>query len=334
MKEVKKRFKEKGIALCHIDQGYSANLRPASLLMKSDIKPENITVDLIKTLQQVTVTMSFEEFLSRFFYMWEDDARLLAKLLGFQTELEYDALQNPSDQFLQEYNAFIQEQLEEQMGNIEIMKSALDKKQDEISLQDQFSIIKVQAMFEQNAKVLGIDLNKFDININHNNNKVINKNLEKKGKNMPAENKDLNKSQETGIEKSSSVNEDLIKQVELLKSQLAEKDKKTKEYDDVIKTMQHRIRQENIAKAKSFSFIEEADIEKTADVIEDEAVLEMLTKAQAKIEELNKTIETFATSEHGHSQAIFKDVANANDKNSIPDVDAKIEMLKSLNAKK
>ncbi len=59
--------------------------------MKSDLKPEQITEDVIKALQQVTVSMSFEEFLRKFFYMWSDDAELLAKLLGFETELENEA---------------------------------------------------------------------------------------------------------------------------------------------------------------------------------------------------------------------------------------------------
>ena len=32
-----KTIKEKGIALCHQAQGYSANLRPVSLMMKADV---------------------------------------------------------------------------------------------------------------------------------------------------------------------------------------------------------------------------------------------------------------------------------------------------------
>ncbi len=32
-----KTLKEKGIALCHQAQGYSANLRPVSLMMKADV---------------------------------------------------------------------------------------------------------------------------------------------------------------------------------------------------------------------------------------------------------------------------------------------------------
>ena len=52
-----KTIKDKGIALCHESQGYSANLRPVSLLMKSDLAPEQITKDVVKALRQVTVDM-------------------------------------------------------------------------------------------------------------------------------------------------------------------------------------------------------------------------------------------------------------------------------------
>lgn len=36
-KKAGKAIKEKGIALCHEAQGYSANLRPVSLMMKADV---------------------------------------------------------------------------------------------------------------------------------------------------------------------------------------------------------------------------------------------------------------------------------------------------------
>ncbi|WP_313375071.1 hypothetical protein [Pantoea sp. CTOTU50773] len=42
-----KRIKEKGIALCHESQGYSANLRPDSLLMKAG-KPGMISLQVNK----------------------------------------------------------------------------------------------------------------------------------------------------------------------------------------------------------------------------------------------------------------------------------------------
>lgn len=53
-----KRIKEKGIALCHESQGYSANLRPVSLLMKSGISLrinksalENATPEVLAALK-------------------------------------------------------------------------------------------------------------------------------------------------------------------------------------------------------------------------------------------------------------------------------------------
>ena len=55
-----KRIKEKGIALCHESQGYSANLRPVSLLMKSGIALQinksalgNATPEVIAALKRL-----------------------------------------------------------------------------------------------------------------------------------------------------------------------------------------------------------------------------------------------------------------------------------------
>lgn len=65
-----KKIKSKGIALCHKLQGYGANNRPVSLLMKSELSPDQLTKDVIKALRQVTLEISFEEYLRRFFDMW------------------------------------------------------------------------------------------------------------------------------------------------------------------------------------------------------------------------------------------------------------------------
>lgn len=139
-------IKSKGIALTHRDQGYSANARPVSLLMKSDLEPNEITVDVLKALRQVTVQISMEEFLQRFFDMWSSDAQLLAKLLGYETELENDAAENPDDAWLQDYNERVQVALEEKMQSITLMKAARDGK--ELTLPEQFQLIKAQQAFE------------------------------------------------------------------------------------------------------------------------------------------------------------------------------------------
>ncbi|MFP8823510.1 hypothetical protein ACKRT4_25145, partial [Enterobacter cloacae subsp. cloacae] len=70
------------------DQGYSANNRHVSLLTKSEVDPDKLTVELIKSLEQVTLSISMEEYLRRFFHLWSGDAELLTKVLGMKTEFE------------------------------------------------------------------------------------------------------------------------------------------------------------------------------------------------------------------------------------------------------
>ncbi len=56
-------------------KGFQAS--SVSLLMKSDLKaPEQITEDVIKALQRVTVSREFRKVLRKFFYMRSDDAEL------------------------------------------------------------------------------------------------------------------------------------------------------------------------------------------------------------------------------------------------------------------
>lgn len=91
-KRILKKFdfskEDHNVSLVSVDQGGPANNRTI-LLCKSSNQLEE-TIELKKALEQVVVTLSMEEFLKRFFYLWEEDATLLTKLLGFETEDEYD----------------------------------------------------------------------------------------------------------------------------------------------------------------------------------------------------------------------------------------------------
>lgn len=48
------------------------------------------------------VTLSFEEFLQRFFYMWHEDAKVLAAMLGMQSETLEDELEEERMEFEEE----------------------------------------------------------------------------------------------------------------------------------------------------------------------------------------------------------------------------------------
>lgn len=104
-------FSEDGahIALVHKDQGGAAN-GYATLVMKAT---NNYSQEFIKKATQVQVTLTFEEFLSKFFDMWYTDAKVLATLLGMQD----DEPENDDDDWYKN-------RIAEQVDKFEILKAA------------------------------------------------------------------------------------------------------------------------------------------------------------------------------------------------------------------
>lgn len=142
-----KKIKSKGIALCHKLQGYGANNRPVSLLMKSELSPDQLTKDVIKALRQVTLEISFEEYLRRFFDMWSYDAETLAFILGFKTEWE-EYLEQCEPEQLDDYRKF----MEERLSYITLLKAANEGKTD-FTLEEEYELIKAQQQFEKALKM-------------------------------------------------------------------------------------------------------------------------------------------------------------------------------------
>lgn len=296
-----KTIKDKGIALCHESQGYSANLRPVSLLMKSDLAPEQITKDVVKALRQVTVDMSFEEFLRRFFDMWSSDAELLAKLLGFETELENAAAENPDDEWLQRWNDDNQEWLESKMESISIAKAA--NAGEELDLVKQYELIKLQQMFEKGVAEHGVIFDAKDTQETE----VI------KGAVKPdvpvqntIENKETSVSETVDITKSQEYL-DLVKKLE-------EANAKNAQAELIIKAAVEAEKKNALTKAKGFTFAAEEDHESLADFIIEKAnapVVALLEKAQARISELEAEVETvkkeFGTKETGVNKEVETD---------------------------
>ena len=293
-----KTIKDKGIALCHESQGYSANLRPVSLLMKSDLAPEQITKDVVKALRQVTVDMSFEEFLRRFFDMWSSDAELLAKLLGFETELENAAAENPDDEWLQRWNDDNQEWLESKMESISIAKAA--NAGEELDLVKQYELIKLQQMFEKGVAEHGVIFDAKDTQETE----VI-KDAAKPD--VPVQNTIENK--ETSV--SDTVDVTKSQEYLYLVKKLEEANAKNAQAELIIKAAVEAEKKNALTKAKGFTFAAEEDHESLADFIIEKAnapVVALLEKAQARISELETEVETvkkeFGTQENGINQEV------------------------------
>lgn len=134
-KEIKNpRFYDNdGVAICANFTKYGANgMGASSLMMKAN--DDVTTTELRKALKQVRVELSMEEFLRKFFDMWGDNAKILAKILGYEVE---DATET--------YDDYIENKVE----SVELLKS-LKTEEDFFKLdpatQDKF--ISLQVKFE------------------------------------------------------------------------------------------------------------------------------------------------------------------------------------------
>lgn len=74
------------ISLVGGDLGHAAN-GFQTIILKATNQPEE-TIELSKALEQVSLNISMEQFLQKFFYVYGSDAEVLTKLLGFETEHE------------------------------------------------------------------------------------------------------------------------------------------------------------------------------------------------------------------------------------------------------
>ena len=313
------KIQEKGIALCHEAQGFSANKRPISLLMKSDLEPEQLTDDIVKALRQVTVDLSFEEYLMRFFGLWSWDAKKLAALLGFEIEEEAFAREHPDSEWAQADAEMVREWLEEVNSTVTLHKAAQEGK--DFTLIEQYELLKAQQKFE----AVTADLFDAEGNLIKAVEDLVEPEVEPEpqpepkpepvpeevpvepAEEVPEETPDDADNNEPANIEGNTV-EDVTKSqeyIDLLK-QFEELQAKQAEADAIIKAQVELKKAEMLEKAKALSFATEEDHEMLVEFMLEKAneqVVALLEKAQARIAELEteveKTKEEFATAEHG-----------------------------------
>jgi len=143
------------VALVHKDQGGPANgittliTKATNTLLDVDKLDE---VELEKALDQVTVKLSLEEFLRKFFDMYHSDAELLTKIMGFETEYEA-SMDGDSPTSHKEF-------LEGKVSSITLMKSLSEGSIDKISKSHYLEILENQFLFETNEESLGMMVKK------------------------------------------------------------------------------------------------------------------------------------------------------------------------------
>lgn len=304
-----RKIKSKGIALCHKLQGYGANNRPISLLMKSELSPDQLTKDVVKALRQVTLTISFEEYLQRFFGMWQDDAASLAYLLGFKTETEEINEMYGDQDNVDAYREF----MEEKLSYITLLKAANEGKTD-FTLEEEYELIKAQQQFE---KVLNMQPEEKDLD------KAADQPVaepaaepekvtaepaqqdpvepetepaaEPQPDPVPEEPVDVTKSQEYI---------DLLKRYEEMEARVAKA-------DEIIKAAVEVRRKEAEDLLKSFAFINDEQVASLIDFVMDEsnaAVVEVMKAANQMIEEA-KAETVKAREEFGLQEEVGTDAA-------------------------
>ena len=93
------------IALVSTQQGGPANGTTLAVL-----KSANFSEEALLKMQQVKVTMELPDFLQRFMNMWEDDAKFLAKLMGYKDIADTQAMEDAEQE--QEYQDWIKSKME------------------------------------------------------------------------------------------------------------------------------------------------------------------------------------------------------------------------------
>lgn len=101
------------MALVSKDQNGPANGHDYALVMKS----VNFSEEFIQKMQQVKVTLELPDFLQRFFYLWEGDAKVLATMMGYVEPAETSAMEED------ESRKEMQDWIESRMESLEIIKS-------------------------------------------------------------------------------------------------------------------------------------------------------------------------------------------------------------------
>lgn len=118
--------------------GAASGMNESFLLKAEDTE---LTEELFKALEQVQVSMSFEDFLTKYMGMYSSDAEMLAMMMGFETEREYYDKTYEGDDCYTDY-------LEEKIGMFDIMRSKFEDSKLEIDLEDQMKILEVRKSFE------------------------------------------------------------------------------------------------------------------------------------------------------------------------------------------
>jgi hypothetical protein len=132
------------IALVSKTQGGPANGADYALVMKS----KGFSQEFIEKVQQVRVTMELPDFLKKFFGLWDEDAKVLAYMMGYVEPAETQEME------LMEAEEEYQDWIKSRMEAFEILKSAHESDNlasvlSELDEDQYYSMLKDQELIEK-----------------------------------------------------------------------------------------------------------------------------------------------------------------------------------------
>lgn len=134
------------VALVHRSQGGAANGYTEALVMKS---VDDILDDDIEKATMVKVTLPFEDFLEKFFNIYNYEAEVLTAILGFKDEADMTE-QEKSEMSWEDYKAECEKEKQDFINSVEILKSVKDGKEtiQDLNVASLLSIRSTQGKFE------------------------------------------------------------------------------------------------------------------------------------------------------------------------------------------
>lgn len=141
------------LAICHSLQR-SANQYTHALITKAEDSEDE---ELIKALEQISVSMSFEDFLDKFMGVYGDtNKEILCRMFGFETKREYhERMNNDEEEAIvadDSYNKYLDENLEDKMSTLSIIKEQAEldtPTHAALSTEDKIAVLEFQEAFEK-----------------------------------------------------------------------------------------------------------------------------------------------------------------------------------------
>lgn len=137
--------------------GAASGMNNPLVLKSSDPKAATEALEVVKKAKEVSVALSMEDFLVKFFGMWRDDAAMLAKVLGYETG-HFDKLRKEAEEWDDEWKKDYLDKIDDDIKNIYLMKGlaegAIEFK--DVGLKNQVEILGMQEAIEKdfsNAQV-------------------------------------------------------------------------------------------------------------------------------------------------------------------------------------